>query len=321
MVSFEIVQQSNALIPNLPKGLVALFIGATAGIGESSLQQFAEHAPSPRIYTVARPSAVPSHETLLASLRETNPTGTYNLIPADISLISEVDRVVEIIKQRETKLDLLFMSPGFIAFEGRKNTSEGLDPSMTTRYYSRQRAVEQLLPLLNNVAAISPRIISVLAAGMERPMLESDLDLREPQDWTPMGASFHVATMSTLSLERVAQENPRLSIAHWLPGVVATRGLARIKTFGISPPNERSQEEAGARGAFLATSDRYAVQGGLVSVPEGLEILGKSDGGIFRVDPDGESSGDEDALNDMRKRGVDKLVWNFTQQIFADCVN
>jgi hypothetical protein len=52
-----------------------------------------------------------------------------------------------------------------MAFEGRKDMSEGLDPSMTTRYYSRLRAVQLLLSLLNK--AESPRITSVLAGGME----------------------------------------------------------------------------------------------------------------------------------------------------------
>jgi len=75
----QIVQQSNALIASLPEGLVALFTGATSGIGHSALQHFAHHASSPRIYTVARPSTVASHENLLTSLRHSNPTGTFNV--------------------------------------------------------------------------------------------------------------------------------------------------------------------------------------------------------------------------------------------------
>jgi NAD(P)-dependent dehydrogenase (short-subunit alcohol dehydrogenase family) len=177
MVALQTVQQSNALIKGLPKGLIALFIGATSGIGQSALQQFTHYASSPRIHTVARPSTVPSHENLLSSLRQSNPGGTYNLITADVSLVSEIDKVVNAITQKETKLDILFMSAGFMAFEGRKDTSEGLDPSMTTRYYSRLRVIQKLLPLLNN--AQSPRIISVLAGGMEGPLKESDLDLRD----------------------------------------------------------------------------------------------------------------------------------------------
>ncbi|KAL6246653.1 hypothetical protein RBB50_005960 [Rhinocladiella similis] len=317
MVSFQIVQQSNAGIASLPQGLVALFIGATSGIGQSALEHFARHASAPRIYTVARPAAVTSHEALITSLRQANATGTYNIVTADVSLVSEVDRVVDIIKQKETKLDILVMSAGFMAFEGRKNTSEGLDPSMSTRYYSRLRAVQQLLPLLNNDAVRSPRILSVLAGGIEGPLQEDDLDLRNPEHWTYWTSSVHSTTMGTLALERIAQENPRLSIVHWYPGAVATRGLANAGKYGMKPPNPASQDEFGARAVFLATNDRYAVQGGgLVPVPEGISIAEKSGGGIFLIDPQGESTNNEARLADYRKRGVSEAVWDFTQKIY-----
>lgn len=210
MVSLQIIKQSNA--QGLPRGLVALFIGATSGIGESTLRNLAEHSFS-TIYSVARPAAVASHEELLGSLRQSNPTGSYNLITADTSLISEIDKVVKIVKGKETKLDLLIMSAGFMAFEGRVDTSEGLDPSMSTRYYSRLRAVQQLLPLLNN--SPNPRIVSVLAGGMEGPLNEEDLDLKDSENWSYWNSSVHSTTMGTLALEKFAQENERLSIVHW----------------------------------------------------------------------------------------------------------
>ena len=319
MVSLQTAQQSNARIAAFPQGLVALFIGATSGIGQSALQLFAQHASSPRIYTVARPSTVASHENLLASLHQSNPTGTYDLITADVSLVSEIDKVVNAITRKETKIHILFMSAGFMAFEGRKDTREGLEPSMTTRYYSRLRAVQQLLPLLNNAAAPSPRIVSVLAGGIEGPLNERDLDLRDPGNWSTWNASVHAATMSTLALERLARENPRLSIVHWFPGPVATPGLAKGQKFGMSPSSPRSQGEAGERALFLATNDRYAVHGGLVPVPEGLEVVKRSGGGIFLVDPQGESTDNEHLLAELRKRGVDEAVWSFTQRVFAAC--
>ena len=321
MVLLQTVQQSNARIATLPQGLVALFIGATSGIGQSALQHFARHALSPRIYTVARTHAVASHEGFLASLRQFNPTGTFTLITADVSLVSEVDRVVAAIKEKETKLDLLILSAGFMAFEGRKDTREGFDPSMSTRYYSRLRAVQELLPLLTNPAVPSPRIVSVLAGGMEGPLNETDLDLRNPSNWSFWNASVHAATMGTLTLERLARENSRLSVVHWFPGPVATPGLARAQKYGMSPPNPMSQEESGARAVFLATSNRYAVSGGgLVPIPEGLGLAKKSGGGIFLVNPQGESVDNEGVLADFRDRGVDEAVWNFTQKVFADCV-
>lgn len=320
MVSIQKVQQSNARLGSLPQGLVALFFGATSGIGQSALQHFAQYASAPRIYSVARPATVGSHERLLTSLRQSNPTGTYNLLTADVSLVSEIDKVVEAIARKETKLDILFMSAGFMAFEGRRDTREGLDPSMSTRYYSRLYAVQRLLPLLNNAAVASPRVVSVLAGGMEGPLNERDLDLRDPANWSFWNSSVHSATMGTLALERLARENPRLSVVHWYPGPVATPGLANAAKFGMSPPNQMSQEEAGARALFLATNDRYAVQrGALLPVPEGLEVAKSSAGGVFLVDPLGEETNNESLLADLRNRGVDEAVWSFTQKVFATC--
>ncbi|KAI1874205.1 uncharacterized protein JN550_002784 [Neoarthrinium moseri] len=316
MVSLQIARQSNARISSLPRGLVALFVGATSGIGQSTLQNFAQHAPSPRIYSVARPQTVASHESQLAALRQSNPTAKLNLIQADASLVSEIDKVVNEIMQKETKLDLLVVSAGFMAFEGRKDTREGLDPSMSTRYYCRQRAVQLLLPLLKNAA--SPRILSVLAGGLEAELNEKDLDLKNPRNWSFWNASVHAATMHTLSLERVARENPGLSIIHWLPGPVDTAGLRRAAQFGMRPPNQMTEAEAGERGLFCATSDRYGVRAGLVPAPEGVGPANRSGGGIFLLGPLGESTDNEGVLATMRERGIDKVVWDFTQQVFAN---
>ncbi|KAH8697890.1 short-chain dehydrogenase/reductase [Talaromyces proteolyticus] len=319
MVSLQTVQRSNARIANLPHGLVALFIGATSGIGQAALQNFAQHTSSARIYSVARTSAVQSHETLLGALRQSNPRNIYNLVTADVSLISEIDRIYESIAQNEVKLDILFMSAGFMAFEGRKDTREGLDPSMTTRYYSRLRAIQSLLPLLNSADSLSPRVISVLAGGKEEPLNEEDLDLRDPHNWSYWNSSVHSCTMGTLTFERVARQNPRLSIVHWYPGPVETPGMIRSISLGMSPPSYRmGQEEAGARAIFLATNDRYAVDGGgFVSVPTELGSASKSGGGIFLVDPWGESVNNERVLAELRKRGIDEKVWSFTQKLFA----
>lgn len=92
---------------------------------------------------------------LLEELNKRNREGTYTVVEKDVSLICETSDVIDFVKTRETKLDLLFESVGFISFSGRQETVEGLDASMSTRYYSRLHAVQGLLPLLN--AAASPR--------------------------------------------------------------------------------------------------------------------------------------------------------------------
>ena len=70
---------------------------------------------------------------------------------------------------------------------------------------------------------------------------------------------------------------------------------------------------------IFATNDRYAVKCGLVPIPDGIATLQKSGGGILLISPKGESTDNEVVLADMRRRGVDKIVWSFTQRIFDDC--
>jgi NAD(P)-dependent dehydrogenase (short-subunit alcohol dehydrogenase family) len=225
MVAIEAIRKSNARIAELPAGLVALFLGGTSGIGQSALIQFATYAIQPRIYIAARRASATTG--LLEELHEKNPGGTYTVIEKDVSLICETNDVVEFVKARETKLDLLFESVGFISFSGRQETAEGLEPSMT-RYYSRLRAAQGLLPLLN--AAASPRVVSILAGGHEAKMNEEDLDLRKPGNYSIISAAVHSATMLTLAYEYLARENPRISFVHAFPRFVATPLFTRGST-------------------------------------------------------------------------------------------
>lgn len=111
MVSLTDVQLSNSLIAStLPPGLVALFVGATSGIGETTLKQFAKHTREPRAYFVGR--SQDAADRIVAECRLLNPGGEYIFIKADVSLIRVVDEVCEKIKASEKSLNLLFLSAG-----------------------------------------------------------------------------------------------------------------------------------------------------------------------------------------------------------------
>ncbi|KEF50903.1 uncharacterized protein A1O9_13041 [Exophiala aquamarina CBS 119918] len=326
MVAIQAIRKSNARIAELPPGLVALFLGATSGIGQSALVQFARYAVRPHIYIVARRAS--SITALLDELRKSNGEGTYTTIEKDVSLIRATSDVVEFIKARETKLDLLFESVGFISFSGRQETAEGLEPSMTTRYYSRIRAVHGLLPLLN--AAASPRVVSILAGGQEGRMNEEDLDLRMQGNYSILAAAVHSATMLTLASEHLARGNPAISFVHAFPGAVATpllsrgsTGLVRLLMNGLVYPVVKffatPVDEAGARALFYLTSDRYSIKNGTVPLSDGIKKSPMSAGGIFLSNEKSESVDNEKVLADFRARGVEKQVWRHTIEIFNGC--
>lgn len=348
MVTISIIKESNTkTLPSvLPSGLVAVFLGGTSGIGQATLKQFviATKDKSPHVYIVGR--SIQAAEPLLAELRQSNPSASIEFIQQDVSLIRDVDAAISQITQRENKVDLLFLSMGFVSFQGRIGqfippkansvsnysylieTSEGLEPSMTTRYYSRARAIQLLLPLLNQ--SENAHVVTLLAAGQEAPLLEDDLDLRKPGNFSIVSSAQHVTTMLTLMLEKWATENPNISFVHQFPGLVATplltRGSSGITGFllrwVVSPFINffvaASPEDAGARSLFHATNARYTVSARAdraVSIPEGLERAQQSPGGVFQLSEKSDYVDNEKILVDQRR--LTETVWEHTQQIYA----
>lgn len=111
MVALSEVQSSNGRIAStLPARLVAVFIGGTSGIGEYTLKQFAKHAREPRIYIVGRSQE--AADRITAECRKTNAEGQYLFIPADTSLIRNVDDVCQQIRSKEKTVNILFLSTG-----------------------------------------------------------------------------------------------------------------------------------------------------------------------------------------------------------------
>jgi NADP-dependent 3-hydroxy acid dehydrogenase YdfG len=111
MVTITDVQSSNAQIATaLPPGLVAVFVGATNGIGETSLKEFARHARQPRVYFVGRSQE--AGDRIAAECRELNPEGEFIFIKADVSLLKSVDDVCREIASKERCINLLFLTCG-----------------------------------------------------------------------------------------------------------------------------------------------------------------------------------------------------------------
>lgn len=116
MVSLPLVRKSNSHLKSFSSP-VAVFVGATQGIGLSTLQQYATLASVPKIYIVGR--SEPVGVRIIDDLQARNAEGNYVFLKAEVSLLENVDQVCREIKRREKKMDLLFMSPGYISFGGR----------------------------------------------------------------------------------------------------------------------------------------------------------------------------------------------------------
>jgi NAD(P)-dependent dehydrogenase (short-subunit alcohol dehydrogenase family) len=119
MVNLSDVRKSNSALET-SSSLVAVFAGGTSGIGEATIKALAANAKDPKVYIIGRNEARASR--IIEECVQSCPGGSFKFIKADLSLLGNVDMMCEEIKRREEtgRLDLLFMSQGYITLEGRK---------------------------------------------------------------------------------------------------------------------------------------------------------------------------------------------------------
>jgi NADP-dependent 3-hydroxy acid dehydrogenase YdfG len=111
MVTLAQAESSNRLVSTaLPPHLVAVFVGATKGIGLASLKAFVKHARQPRVYFIGRSKDI--GERVAKECEELNPDGEYIFLEKDVSLIKNVDEVCKEIRKREEVINLLFQTQG-----------------------------------------------------------------------------------------------------------------------------------------------------------------------------------------------------------------
>lgn len=182
---------------------------------------------------------------------------------------------------------------------------------MGLRYYNRIRIMQNLLPYL---CAPLSRCVSVLAGGKEgRPVLE-DLDLKT--HYSILNAASHTATMTTLSMARLAREFPKVTFVHAFPGLVSTN----VFTKGSGPWVRflmgwvflpfislfaTTQGDAGERQFWNSTRE--------LGAGEEKEVEGE--GNMFTLDSYSNRT-NGDLVQTLIKDGVQDAVWEFTQGVF-----
>ncbi|RSM00615.1 hypothetical protein CEP52_009006 [Fusarium oligoseptatum] len=223
MSVFTPIRASNALITeeSIPK--TAVFVGGTDGIGKATLRDLVSKGFPIKVYIVGRNEA--GHRDLLDELRILNPEAQLVYVQGQISLIAESQRISRLISAQEDKINLLFLSAGYLPFNGQ--TSEGLEASQVVSYYSHIVFIINLLPHLRAAAksSASARAINILAAGQESTNLFlDDLTLKHPGRFSIPTYAAHAATMVTLTLKRISEapENKGVVFIHSHPGRVST---------------------------------------------------------------------------------------------------
>ncbi|KAF5585686.1 hypothetical protein FPCIR_8261 [Fusarium pseudocircinatum] len=313
MVSLSQVQQTNASAASkLPAGLVAVFAGATAGIGETALKAFAKHTTRPKIYYIGRSQE--AGDRLRNELKELNSKGEYVFIKKDMSLLKNVDEFCRDIK----KLD----------------TDEGLPLVTGLTIYSRNRLAINLLPLLEKATSLR-RVISVMAGTHEGKLFSDDIAARNIPFTSIHNSRGHMCSALTLSLEALARQAPEVSFIHNFPGSVDTN-LIRSGDgfmmqvmkywFKVSMTVRRQwlpKEECGERHAWLCLTGRYPDKDGSENGIKEEEVAIGTDGnkgsGVYSVDWDGESASGEvvKLLDGFKEEGLVEKVWKDQEKEFV----
>jgi NADP-dependent 3-hydroxy acid dehydrogenase YdfG len=111
MVNIKNVRVSNAALKASRPSIVAVFVGATSGIGLATMKALAASS-NPTLYILGRSKA--SATPLLDNLAKINSNAKIHFIETEISLIKNVDKASAEIASKEKKIDLLFMTAGGI---------------------------------------------------------------------------------------------------------------------------------------------------------------------------------------------------------------
>ena len=64
---------------------------------------------------------------IIQELQAINPEGKINFVKSDVSLLRNVDKACEVIQVKEEKINLLFLSAGFLSMKGRDGISFSFD--------------------------------------------------------------------------------------------------------------------------------------------------------------------------------------------------
>lgn len=244
---------------------VALFIGATNGIGLNTILDYAKatiNCDSITIYIGGRDQT--KGESVIADIKKINPKATVHFLLHNMVYVKEAKKLADTVKSKETQLNLVFISSGGFPKPGRNETSEGLDRRVAVSFYTRWMVISELAPLLQSTALANPkapvpRVVTVLACGNEakaESLNTSDFGLKN-EDSVLRVISVNPA-YNTMCCNLFSQKYPNVSFIHTMPGIVNTgvfrgtpwyiQAIAPVFLFFL----QNSQEDTGLHHLYAA---------------------------------------------------------------------
>ncbi|ETS76238.1 hypothetical protein PFICI_11625 [Pestalotiopsis fici W106-1] len=320
MVTITEIRTANTSLKSSRSGLTAVITGGTSGIGYGFVKALVSQTDSPKVYLVGRQEKLAQ---VIGELETINSTGQYIGIQVkDLTLLADTEKAVNQILGQESKVDLLFMSQGYLSFASRDESGEGIDKITSIRHYSRTLLILRLLPLLN--AAASPRVISVLAGSKEGVIFPNDLEFKDPKNYSLAKVGDATASYVSLTLEQIQAQNPKISFVHAFPGLTKS-SLFRPESFGralsffinwvVMPITSRflwqSVEEAGERFLYVASAPKFAAPGAGNDGDLAVGSKGVKGSGVYTINEKQEGVHNK-ILDSLRSDGSDVKIFEHT---------
>lgn len=227
----------SAIAAVLPANAHALIVGGTAGIGAAIAHRLALSLGPASTITIAGRNASAAQRIIDAVQAEDSQNvkgpATVNFAPVDCSKVSDVKRFchdyrTRILHEPTHTLDLLILTPGILAMDGRQPASPGstLDLKMTLHYYARMLIIRELGPCLSPRALIMSVLDGKNSDAHAQGIKWDDMELASPTNYGIARAAQHCLAFTDIQLEDFAlaarARGDRQSYVHAYPGFVST---------------------------------------------------------------------------------------------------
>jgi NAD(P)-dependent dehydrogenase (short-subunit alcohol dehydrogenase family) len=239
------------------RGKLVVITGATSGIGLVAAEKLASMGAG--IILIARDRR--RGEATLQHLQSRYPDATHGLHLADLSLVSQTERVGRAIARQHRHIDVLINNAGSI-FAHRQLTSEGLERTFATNHMAYFSLTQCLVDTLTG--APGARIVNTASRAHQGARLELE-DLQSARRYRAFPAYARSKLCNILFTRELARRIAvsRITANCLHPGFVSTgfgdqSGGWLARTIGIAKRFAISAEEGADTIVYLASAPAVA---------------------------------------------------------------